>query len=251
MNYNIIIKFTLLYIAGAFAGFMNVLAGGGSFITLPILVLTGLPIDIANGTNRFANFIMAIYATVRFEKKGLGTFKYALPLGIPALFGAMIGAYISISIPRALLEKTVGILILMMVPFIFMNKDDMIKGKINLRKNNLVTYVIFFFLGLYGGFLQAGVGFFLILSLVFFVGFDLVRANAVKMGVAAIYTAFATIVFIVTGRVCYLYGVILALGGVTGAHLSTHLSVKKGSAWVRIVLIIIIIASAVKFLFFP
>jgi len=250
MEWALFLKFIAIFISGVFAGFMNVLAGGGSFITLPVLVFAGLPIDIANGTNRLANFIITSYSTYRFEKKGLNTFKYAIPLGIPALFGAILGAYISISISRALLSKIVGIFILAMIPFIFMNKETMIKGKKNIRKNTFVTYLIFFLLGIYGGFLQAGIGFFLILSLVFFVGFDLVRANAVKMGVAMIYTLFSTLVFILTGRVQFLYGIILATGGVVGAHLSTHLSVKKGSAWVRIVLIIIIIASAIKFLFF-
>jgi len=251
MDYILLLKLTVIFISGVFAGFINVLAGGGSFITLPILVFTGLPIDIANGTNRFANFVITSYSTYRFEKKGLDTFKYAIPLGIPALFGAILGAYISISIPRILLEKIIGILILFMIPFIFMNKETMIKGKKELRKNNFITYVIFFILGVYGGFLQAGIGFFLILSLVFFVGFDLVHANAVKMGVAMIYTLFSTLVFVLTGRVYFIYGIILAGGGMVGAHLSTYLSVKKGSAWVRIILIIIIIISAVKFLFFP
>lgn len=250
MDWILFLKFLFIFVSGVFAGFMNVLAGGGSFITLPVLVFAGLPIDVANGTNRFANFVITSYSTYRFEKKGLGTFKYAIPLGIPALFGAMLGAYISISIPRDLLEKVVGILILIMIPFIFMNKETMIQGKRELRKNTLLTYIIFFLLGIYGGFLQAGIGFFLILSLVFFVGFDLVRANAVKMGVAMIYTLFSTLVFIATGRVYFMYGIVLALGGMAGAHLSTYLSVKKGSAWVRIVLIIIIIASAIKFLFF-
>jgi len=90
--------FFLILLAGLTGGFLNTVAGGGSLITLPVLIFMGLPSSVANATNRVAIILQTIFAVSGFKSKGVSTFPYSLYLGISALFGATIGARLAVDI---------------------------------------------------------------------------------------------------------------------------------------------------------
>ncbi len=244
---------TLIILAtGLIAGFFNTVAGGGSLLSLPILIFLGLPPSVANATNRVAIFSQNIFAVAGFKSKGIGEFKYSLILGGSALLGAIIGAKIAIEIRGELFNKILAVIMIMIVLLtIFRNRKsrDTAVEYLSAKRKWLGT-IAFFFIGIYGGFIQAGVGFLIIGTLQAIHHFSLVKTNSIKVFVVLVYTTAALGLFILEGQVNWLYGLVLAAGNSAGAWFTSRWSVKKGDKVVRIALIIAVTLLAVKLWWF-
>lgn len=235
---------------GFAAGFINTVAGGGSTLTLPLLMFTGLPANVANGTNRIAILFQNIIGVATFKKKKVLDFKTDYRLAIPAIAGAVAGAFIAVDINEEIMRKIIGILMIAMLLIVVLKPEVWIKDKVGQikAKPSLWQYVIFFFIGLYGGFIQMGVGFILIAGLVMGCGYDLVKTNAVKVFIVLIYTIFALVIFFVNGQVDIVSGLILASGNMFGAWAGAHFTIKGGAKYVRYVLIVALVGVILKLL---
>jgi uncharacterized membrane protein YfcA len=238
----------LILAVGLVAGFINTVAGGGSLISLPVLIFLGLPSAVANATNRVAIFSQNIFGVAGFKSKGIGAFRYSLVLGISALFGAILGAKLAIDIKGELFNK---ILAVVMVLVVFLTITGKAKPKstddeIDSLKSGIIGIITFFFVGIYGGFIQAGVGFLIIAALTRIHGFSLVKTNSIKVFVVLVYTIAALAVFIYEGKVNWLYGGVLAVGNSAGAWFASRWSVEKGDKVVKIFLVITVVALAIK-----
>jgi uncharacterized protein len=233
---------------GIFVGFVNTLSGSGSLLTLPFLISLGLPANVANGTNRIAILLQNIVGVGNFKKQKVFEFKEAVWLTIPAIIGAVIGASVAVKISDALMEKIIaGILVFMFFFLIF--KPKMWLGEqaeVIKTKPNFIQFIVLFFIGFYGGFIQAGVGLFLLTGLVLSAGFDLVKANAVKGFIILIYTVFALSVFIYNDSVNYKIGLILAAGNMLGAFIASKFAVDWGPKFVRYVLLVVLFLAALE-----
>lgn len=233
---------------GLAAGIINTIAGGGSLLSLPILIFLGLPPSVANATNRVAIFSQNIFAVAGFKSKGIAEFKYSFLLGISALIGAVIGAKLAVDIKGELFNKILAVIMVVVVLLTISGKGKP-KGKHveNIAKSSkIIGGITFFFVGIYGGFIQAGVGFLIIGALTAIHGFSLVKTNSIKVFVVLIYTAAALAVFIYEGQVNWLYGIVLAVGNSTGAWFASRWSVDKGDKVVKVFLTITVIALAIK-----
>lgn len=243
-----ILDIALILGVGLIAGAINTMAGGGSLLTLPILIFLGLPPAVANATNRVAIFSQNIFGVAGFKSKGVADFRYSLWLGISALFGAIIGAKFAVDIKGELFNKILAIVMVLVVILTITGKAA--PGKENVEntsfKSKIIGIITFFFIGIYGGFIQAGVGFLIIGALTGIHGFSLVKTNSIKMFVVLIYTIAALAVFIYEGKVNWMYGGVLAIGNSTGAWFASRWSVKKGDKVVKIFLAIAVIALAIK-----
>lgn len=239
--------YLLTYFVGVAAGFLNVVAGGGSMLTLPMLTFLGLGIDVANGTNRIAIFLQNIIATRQFKKEKVNVLKRSLILAIPATMGAIVGSLIVVQIDQSMLQKIVGVLLLVMAIFIIFKPSIWEKGTGTKGKNKWLSYIVFFGVGMYGGFIQAGVGFFFIAALVLVEGFNLIKTNAAKVTIIAVYTIASLAIFVANGKVDLLVGLVLAGGNMTGAVFGTKFTILKSIKWIRYVVFVAIIASVVKF----
>lgn len=224
-------------------GFINTLAGGGTIISLSALMLVGLPANIANGTNRIAVTIQTLTSVAFFRHHHVLDTQKGFRLGIPVIIGSILGAQVATTLPEQIFERIIGVIILFMLAFVVYKPQKWLKGQIHLQKKKVSTgqYILFFFLGIYGGFLHVGIGYFLLASLVFNAGYDLVKANAVKVFIVLLYAPFTLLVFILHGEVHYRYGLILAAGNVIGALIASRLSITKGTGFVRWVMIIVIL----------
>lgn len=242
----------LLFAVGIVAGILNVLAGGGSLLTLPLLIFMGLPAGIANGTNRVAIFCQNLFAIRGFRKRGYFPLELALLCTPPALAGSWLGASLAISMDDMLFKRLLGVI--MIGVLIFTLVDPMkkrIPGHVRFSAwRKLVLFVSFFFVGVYGGFVQAGVGFIIIVALLIH-GLDLIRINAVKVFVVFVYTAIALGVFVYHGQVNYVLGFGLAAGNSIGGAIGPRLAVAKGHDWIKMVVNATVLVFALKLLFFP
>jgi uncharacterized membrane protein YfcA len=242
----------LLFAVGIIAGILNVLAGGGSLLTLPLLIFMGLPSAVANGTNRIAIFCQNIFAIRGFRQRGVMPLELALLCTPPALIGSWVGANLAINLDDQLFNR---ILALIMIGVLIFTAVDPMK---RLRKEEVVFSFVrklllvlsFFVVGVYGGFVQAGVGFLVITALLVH-GLDLVRINAIKVFVIFAYTFIALGVFIYHGQVNYMLGFALAAGNSLGGMIGPKLAVDKGHDWIKKVVTATVLVFALKLLFFP
>ena len=244
------IEITLLIVSGLMVGFINTLAGGGSIISLSVLMMLGLPAGVANGTNRIAIAIQTLTATTSFKQQKVLETKKAILLSIPAVLGSVIGAWIAVDINEDIFEKAIGVIMLFMLVFILYKPEKYIYGRSNIAEKpfNWKTYVVFFLIGIYGGFIHLGVGYFLLAGIVFSAGLNLVKANAVKVFIVLAYTPFTIFVFLFNGQIDWKYGLIMSIGNVVGAVIASRLAVTKGVVFVKwVIVIVILITSAEMF----
>lgn len=237
----------ILFAVGIIAAFINVNAGGGSALTLPVLIFLGVDSALANGTNRVAIIFQNISAVYSFKKEKYYELKNSLLLSALTLPGAIVGAVLAINISDDLFQKIlaivmIGIIITMIIP----------RKKQQTIKNDLVldwkVWIAMSFTGFYGGFIQVGVGFILMAALQNLMKLDLIRVNMHKVFIVFIFTIPALLVFIITDNVNWFYGLSLSAGNVVGGFWGARLSVKKGEKLIRYVLIIAILIMSFKLL---
>ncbi len=244
--------YVLLVVVGFAVGFINTIAGGGSLLSLPTLIFLGLPPAVANGTNRVAIVIQTAMATAGFKSKGVSTFPFSLYLGISAFLGAILGARIAVDIKGETFNRILA-LVMLAVVLIIIFKPKMRMEVLQERLTGKYLWlgiVVFFFFGIYGGFINAGLGFLMILFMHFVNRMNLVRVNATKVVVVFIYMLSALAVFAWNDKVDWKVGFILAIGNGSGAWLASRFSVKKGDGFIKTFLIIMVIAMAIKLWFF-
>lgn len=245
-------EYPLLILAGFVAGFMNTMAGGGSLLTLPLLIFLGLPAAVANGTNRVAIFMSTLSASAGFKSKGVSNFPFNIYLGFSGLIGALIGARIAIDIKGELFNKILAIIMILVVLLIVF-KPKISYSELLERltgKHLFVSMIAFFFIGIYGGFINAGIGFVIMLFLHYYNRLDLVKVNATKVVIVLIYTSGALITFAMADKVNWTYGIFLATGNFIGGWTSSRWSVKKGENTIKIFLLIIVVLMSIKLWFF-
>ncbi|MDO6516937.1 sulfite exporter TauE/SafE family protein [Zobellia uliginosa] len=244
--------YALLIGVGFVVGFINTVAGGGSLLTLPVLIFLGLPPAIANGTNRVAVVVQTALATAGFKSKGVSTYPFNAYLGVAAFLGAIIGAYIAVDIKGETFNRILAAIMLVVVLIIIFKPDVRISDfeeKLS-GKPFYIAIIAFFFFGIYGGFINAGLGFIIILFLHYVNHMTLVRANATKVAVVFIYTLSALAVFVLNDKVNWKIGLILAIGNGSGAWVASRFSVKRGDGFIKGFLVVMVVAMSIKLWFF-
>ena len=236
--------------AGFVAGLVNTLAGSGSLVSLPLLMFLGLPATVANGTNRIAILMQNVVGVSGFHRRHVLDWRGGIRLAVPALIGAVIGALIAVDLDEEMMRRAIGALMVIMLVLLLARPRRWLVGheREAAARPGWTSYVIFFAIGLYGGFIQAGVGLFLLAGLVLNAGYDLVRANAVKLLIVLCYTPLALGVFLYAGQVEWGIGLVLAMGNMLGAWVGVRLAVERGAEFVRWLLIVVVIVSAIEFL---
>ena len=241
----------LLALIGCLTGFINVMAGGGSLLTMPVMVLMGMPGPVANGTNRVAILAQNTAAVTGFFRQGFSDFKLSLSLSLCALPGALIGAYFGTKLQGLWFNRVLaGVMITVMV---LMSLKKHKPGSATTtgppeQKRLIAAHILMAVAGFYGGFIQAGVGFILMAILHRVLGLDLVRVNMHKVFIVGVYTIFALAVFAVRGNVAWIPGISLAAGNAAGGWVGSHIAVKKGERLIRIVFNTALMILAIKLL---
>ncbi|MFC1652888.1 sulfite exporter TauE/SafE family protein [Planctomycetota bacterium] len=242
----------LIAITGIAAGFINVMAGGGSLLTMPIMkFLLGLDGPEVNGSNRIAIGAGAITAVFRFFKKGYADFKLSLTLSACAVPGAVVGALMGTRLRGLWFNRTLALVMIAVLILMSLKKKDASETSTKVtttRQRLILGHILMIGIGLYGGFIQAGVGFLLMAVLHKVMGLDLVRVNMHKVFIVMVYTIIAIGIYAYHGKVLWIPGLALAVGNSTGAWIGTHYAVKKGEKLIRIVFQLAVVALAIRLL---
>lgn len=241
----------VLALAAVVAGALNVVAGGGSFLVLPVMIFLGLPPTVANGTNRIGILAQNATAAWGFHQHRLIEGGWLAITVVPSLAGAAVGTWAAIEIEDDAFRRALALIMVAVSLWTLWDPLARRPGRETGprgRLGTLGTALLFFTIGVYGGFVQAGIGF-LLLAAATLQGLDLVRGNALKVLVVLAYIPLSLAIFAWEGKVVWGLGLVLAAGHLAGAFLGVHLTVLKGHRWVQRVVTVAVIAFAVKLWF--
>ncbi len=239
----------LLIAAGLLAGIVNTIAGGGSFLTLPALMgICGMDAKLANGTNRIAILLSSASAAATFHRHGHLDKRLALRLAIPTLLGVPIGALLAIHLSPDAFRPIFGILFLAMAVVFMLNPKRLTEKTELLPQTRHFVSPIFFCIGVYVGFIQAGMGILLLMSMSLIRSGDLVGANAVKNLIGFSVTFAAMLFYVFYGQVDWLPGLLMAAGNVVGGAWGARLAIRKGNTLVMVLLVAVMLATGVQLL---
>lgn len=250
LKMDIMTQIILTFIIGVLASFIGAIVGSGGLISIPFLMFLGLPPQIAIATNKFGAVGLSIGSITKFKKEKKIIWKYILPFSILAIIGGIIGAKLLINIDEDYLSKIVGLILLILLPFIFLKKDLGIKNKKPSKQMKIIGSIIYFLLMIFGGFFGGGAGALIITTLIYFFGFKIIEANATDMVPWFILSLISLIIFMIYGIVNYFLGISLFIGMLVGGYLGAHIAVKKGDKWVKSLFVILVIISSIKIFFF-
>lgn len=243
------IWYLLLVPAGFIAGVVNTIAGGGSFLTLPSLMfLCGLDPKIANGTNRVAILLSTASASATFHRHGKLDHRLAVRLMIPTLLGVPIGSLLAIYLPANAFKPAFGVIFLAMAALLVIKPKILLDATREPHRSKPAEFALFFGIGLYVGFIQAGMGILLLIGLGLFHARELVGANAVKNLIGLAATAVATITFVAYGQIEWVPGLTMAVGNLLGGYVGAKLAIKKGRNLIFAFLILVMVATGLKLL---
>jgi uncharacterized membrane protein YfcA len=242
--------YPLLPLAGFVAGVVNTIAGGGSFLVLPLLVLLGMPDQIANGTNRIAIALQSLYSVRAYHERRPIDPNAVLPLLLPSLPGLVFGFILATVLSPAAFRNVVGVLFLVFVAFMLAQPRLLLEKRQRATPGpRWVEWGVMFLIGAYAGFLQAGVGLLLLVALSALHGRELVDANGLKLALIAVWIVPTMIWFAATGQVEWIPGLLVGVGNFVGAKVGTSWAVKKGNKLIFTFLVIVMVATGVSMLF--
>lgn len=242
----------LLISTGFLAGIINTMAGGGSNLTIPALMMLGLPADVANATNRVSVFFQSFTAAKGFKSRGkLDIPDLKVVVGTTVL-GGLVGASLASYMPEYLLKPTLlGAMIIMAGIILFKPATIAVpegtEAHTVLEKKSSIPMLLL--AGFYGGFVQAGVGFILIAAIAGSLRYDLVRTNALKIVCTLAFTSLALVIFIVRGQVAWIPGLTLAIGSILGAHIAVKITINISQKTLKWFLFIMTICASLAAIF--
>lgn len=241
--------FPLLFGGGLLAGIINTLAGNGSAITLSILMLSGMPANVANGTNRIGALVQTVTAilSLRRSPRTVYLFKDSLWFLIPAIIGSLIGALLAVDVDPQILKRIIGFIMLLLLGTMLYKPAKWAKATdLSQSRRKPLNWLLLFFVAVYGGFLQMGIGIMMLSILVLLAHYSLRDANIIKLTLAVLFVIPAFIVFLISGNLEWIPGLALAAGQGIGAVIGARyiLFLPKANTIVRYTLIVILSISS-------
>lgn len=237
----------LVFFSGLIAGMVNIMAGGGSVVTLGVLILLGMDASVANGTNRIGLMIESTSGVMAFRSEKYSEFRQSFYLAFFTLPGAILGSVYAINISNQLFQRILAVIMILILVSLFLPRSAGVSRLSQDRRKRLLIYPAMVLIGFYGGFVQVGIGFILMAALRHILGLDLIRVNMHKTFVIFVYTIPILLIFGLTGNIDWFYAAWLAAGYALGAWWSAKLSIAKGEKVVKIVLGIAIVIMATRF----
>ena len=227
------------------------MAGGGSMLSVPIMIFLGVPGTIANATNRIAILPQNITAVWAFYRKGFANFRLSFSLALATIPGALVGSLIAARIPNDQFDFVLAVIMIIVLIVMAVPQNKILGSQeVPSRKRIIIGHCLMVVIGLWGGFIHIGVGFLLMPTLNRVMQFDLVTTNAHKVFIVMCYTAVSLMVFANELTLMWTYGIALAVGTSIGAILAANMQVKRGIGPIKLTLNIVVIAFIMNLLFF-
>lgn len=244
------ITLLLILLIGLATGFFDSVIGAGGLISVPTLVFLGLPPQVAIATDRFGTIGQSFTAFLKFWNAKKIVWKYVLVLAIISLTGSLIGANILVGVDPKILQKIVGILLVIFLPLIFLKQNIGIQQTETSKSRKIIGLVIYFLIMIFGGFFGQGTGPLIFYALTYFLGLTMIEVLATGVIPWFVLSLSSLVIFALNGIVDYKVGIVLLVGMAIGGYVGAHVALKKGDVWIKRLFVLFVIASSIKLLFF-
>ena len=241
----------ILLVSGLVVGFINTLAGGGSAISLTVFMALGLPVQVANGTNRIAILMQNLSSTATFSRKGMLDWRNGVKLGIPAIVGAVVGARIAVAIDERIFRICLAAVMASVLIFTLLGDKLLKRSGTSVQNLGPVHYFVFFLIGIYSGYIFVGTGFLILITTLGMMHLNIVKSNVIKNFIILLAIPFSLGVFILNGDVNYTYGLVHGAGNMVGAFLASHYAIGWGTKflrWFMVAIVLVCLADVVGLL---
>lgn len=248
-----LITLLLVLFVGLFAGFINVIVGSGSSITVPFLIFIGLPPVMSIGTNRFAMIFNNGFGGWRYYRKKYLNVKMAVILSIFAAIGSIIGAYWVLGVAPNILNKLIAVILIIEAGVILFNKKRLgiEKRLVNITlKHYIVGCLLCLIIGVYGGFIGMAITSIIMFVLILIFKVRFIESAAITKIVTFSISFFASIIFLSKMKIDFIVALVLIIAYLLGAYLGVHSAIKMGDVRVKSLFVIVVVASVIKLLFF-
>lgn len=233
----------LLIISGIMVGFINTLAGGGTVISISLFMFLGLPPVVANGTNRIPIIFQTLTAVFLYQKKKLIDWNKGIKLSIPIVLGNITGALLANVLPSKIFSYAFAVIVLLFGLSMIFDPNKWIheNKELQIKPVTIIQYLTYFFLGIYGGFAHVGIGYMYLGMLVLVSGYDLMKANVLKIVFVMLSVPFSLVVFASQGHVDWGAGLIHSIGNIIGASIGVNFAIKKNINFVRYIVLSLVL----------
>ncbi len=232
----------ILLVSGLVVGFINTLAGGGSAISLTVFMALGLPVQVANGTNRVAILMQNLSSTATFQRKGMLDWRGGVRLGLPAIVGTVVGAQVAVTIDEHIFQICLAAVMVSVLVFTLLGDRLLKRTGASVRRVKLLHYLAFFGIGVYSGYVFVGTGYLILLATMGMLHMGIVRSNVVKNFIILLAIPFSLAVFVLNGNVDWLYGLLHGVGNMVGAFLASHYAIGWGVKFLRWFMVAVVLA---------
>ena len=243
-----ITKLIAIFFIGVLGSFIGAMAGSGGLISIPFLILAGLPPQVAIATHKFGSAGLKLGALTRFWRTPNINWQYFIPFSIIGFCAAIVGTQILIAIDKALLQDIVAILLLAVLPVLFLNKDTGVMHRTTSVLRKMLGYIFYFLAQVFGAFFGGGAATIVFYILMTFFGLTIIEASATTMLPSLIMTLTSLLMFAAYGILDYPVGIVLFCGMLVGGWLGAHTAIKVGSLWVKLLFVVLVVVSAIKLL---
>jgi hypothetical protein len=238
-----------VFLIGILASFFGTIVGGGTLLSIPFLIMIGLPPQVAIATERFGGLGQTLTSFTQFYKSKKIVWKYVFGLTIISVAGSIIGSNILINIDPLVLRNIIGLTILLLLPLFFLKRDLGIKQTVVSKRKIIIGSIIYFFVQIFAAFYGGGTGILIAYTLMFCFGLTILESTATKIIPWFFLSISSLMIFANKGITNYKMGVVMMAGMTIGAYLGARVALRKGNLWVKRMFIFFVIISVIKLLF--
>ena len=226
---------TIIFFVALLGGAFGSMIGGTSILTIPTLILLGLPPHTAIGTDRFGIIGIGLAGWYKFQKKGLINYRIAWTIAIPIFVGSIIGSNMVLQINEEILKKIIVGTNIIMTVFILLNPRIGIEKRDTgiRRREYAIGILLCLVVGIYGGFYGAVSGTFVLYILVLWFKQTFIQSAANRMMGSVFMTVTAATIFALNHAVDFYLGAAMLAGCLIGAYVGVHYMERIGDVWVK------------------
>lgn len=238
----------IIFLVAILAAAFGTLIGGSSIITIPTLILLGLPPHAAIGTDRFGIIGIGLAGWYKFHKKGLIKYRIGFTIAFPILLGTILGSNLVLQISEGVLKNVIVILNILILIFILLNRGIGVEKQTAPLGNHKIAIgaLLSFFVGIYGGFYGALAGTFILYILILWFRLTFIEGAATLKIASLFLSVTAASVFSINNAVDYAFGLAMLAGCLIGSYLGSHYADRIGDVWVKRMFTVFIIIAVIK-----
>lgn len=242
-------QYLFLFFGAFLSGLVDSIAGGGGIISIPVLLSVGIPPHAAIATNKLQASFGSFTSMMRYRNSGLVSLRKVYLGIIFTAIGATTGALLIQQVDAGALSKVIPFVLLALLIYTIASPQLGMEDHAQ-KIGEPVLFICFgLLLGFYDGFFGPGTGSFWTIAFATLAGYNLKRATAATKAMNFTSNIISLFVFLLSGKIIIMIGLLMGAGQLVGAWIGTHLVITRGTRFIRIFFICVVAATVIDLMF--